>query len=67
IRGQSVTIRYLQSGAHGQGKIQIEASEVERIKGLMRVVPQKAIQRRPHLHSDRVPGITVPLGHPDPG
>jgi hypothetical protein len=67
IRGQRVTIRYFQSGANGQGKIQIESREVDRLRELMRVVPQRAIQRRPHLHSDRFPGITVPLGRPDPG
>jgi hypothetical protein len=64
IRGQRVTIRYFQSGPSGQGKIQIEACEVERIKELMRVVPQQVIPRRPQLRSDQFPGITVPLGRP---
>jgi hypothetical protein len=64
IRGQPVTIRYYQSGAAGQGRIRIEPSEVERIRELMRVLPQKAIPRRPQLHSDSFPGIVVPLGRP---
>lgn len=64
IRGQPVTIRYYQGGARGQGRIRIESSEVERLKELMRVVPQKAIPRRPHLRSEEFPGITVPLGRP---
>jgi hypothetical protein len=65
IRGQSVSIRYLQSGAKGQGKIQIESSEIDRLRELMRVVPQRAIPRRHHLNSEQFPGITVPLGRPE--
>jgi hypothetical protein len=65
IRGQSVTIRYLQSGANGHGKIQIESSEIDRLRELMRVVPQKAIPRRHRPHSEQFPGITVPLGRPE--
>jgi hypothetical protein len=65
IRGQAVTIDYLQSGGRGQGKIQIEASEVDRIRDLMRVHPRRAATRRSPIQQDLFPGITVPLGHPD--
>jgi len=65
IRGQSVTVDYLQSGPQGQGRIRIEASEVERIKELMRVRPQCAPPRRPRVRRDTFPGITVPLGRPE--
>jgi hypothetical protein len=64
IRGQLVTIRYYQGGPSGQGRIRIEPCEVERIKELMRVVPQKAIPRRLQQRCDQFPGITVPLGRP---
>jgi len=42
IRGQRVSISYLQGGAKGQGRIWLEASEVERIRELMRVKPTSA-------------------------
>jgi hypothetical protein len=64
IRGQSVTIRYYQGGSQGQGRIKIEADEVERIKELMRVVPERATLCRPPLPRNGFPGITVPLGRP---
>jgi hypothetical protein len=65
IRGQPVTVDYLQGGPNGQGRIKIEAKEVERLKDLMRIRPQ-AIQspqrpRQPAIY----PGITVKLGRPD--
>jgi hypothetical protein len=64
IRGQPVTIDYLQGGAKGQGRIQIAAVEVERLKDLMRVRPRKLPSRRlPDPHSN-YPGITVKLGRP---
>ncbi len=64
ICGQRVTIRYYQGGPSGQGRIRIESSEVERLKELTRVVPQKSVSRRPHMHFEQFPGITVPLGRP---
>ena len=64
IRGQSVAVDYLQGGPQGQGRIRIEASEVERIKELMRVRPQRVPPRRPRVRRDAFPGITVPLGRP---
>lgn len=64
IRGQPVTIDYLQGGAQGQGRIRIEAGEAERLKGLMRVRPQPLLPRRPPIRQSTFPGITVPLGRP---
>lgn len=64
IRGQRVTIDYLQGGPRGQGRIRIEGREVERLKELMRVKPQVApVRRSPTSRS--FPGITVKLGRPD--
>jgi hypothetical protein len=65
IRGQSVTINYFQGGPQGQGRIRIEAAEVERIKELMRVRPQQAPTRRLPIRHDTFPGITVKLGRPN--
>ncbi len=64
LRGQPVTVNYLQGGARGQGRIRIEASEVERLKQLMRVVPQHHVPRRPIIQPQNYPGINVPLGRP---
>ncbi|NJS14424.1 MAG: hypothetical protein HC788_07160 [Sphingopyxis sp.] len=36
IRGQPVTVNYLQGGPKGQGRIRIEAEEVERLKAAIR-------------------------------
>jgi len=65
IRGQAVTIDYLQGGPHGQGRIKIEAKEIERIRELMRVHPQHDKPARRPLLRQAFPGITVPLGRPD--
>ena len=64
IRGQAVTVNYFQGGPRGQGRIRIEASEIERLKELMRVVPQAYVLRRPPVRVMNFPGITVPLGRP---
>lgn len=64
VRGQPVTIDYLQGGPKGQGRIQIEVAEIERLKQLMRVRPQPAVPRRPPVRPHLFPGITVPLGRP---
>ena len=64
IRGHRVAINYLQGGARGQGRIRIEAREVERLRELMRVRPQSVpVQRRAPLPRSW-PGINVPLGRP---
>jgi transposase-like protein len=64
IRGQQVTIDYFQGGAKGQGRIQIPASEVERIRELMRVQTCSCLPRKPPVKNANYPGITVPLGRP---
>lgn len=64
IRGAQVTIDYLQSGPRGEGKISIEAVEVERIKQTLRVVSQHRLLPRRVKPPQNYPGITVPLGRP---
>ena len=64
IRGQPLTIDYLQGGPRGQGRIKITADEVERIKERMRVRPQRSLERSHPSSSDRFPGIIVKLGRP---
>ena len=64
LRGQPFTINYLQGGAQGQGRIQIEAAEIERLKDAMRVRPQSQPKRRLPSVPQSYPGITVPLGRP---
>jgi len=65
IRGNPVTVNYFQGGPSGQGRIQIESSEIERLRELMRVTPQAYVPRRPPVRPTAFPGITVPLGRPD--
>ncbi len=64
LRGQPVTIEYFQGGARGQGRIKIEAREVERLKQLMRVLPTPQRPRQPATGERSFPGITVKLGRP---
>lgn len=64
IRGRQVTVSYFQGGPQGQGRIRIEAAEVERILELMKVVPAVAVPRRASRRTVCFPGITVPLGRP---
>lgn len=65
LRGQQVTIDYFQGGAQGQGRIRIEAREVERLKDCLRVRPQRLLPRRIPARRESFPGITVKLGRPD--
>ena len=65
IRGQSVSVDYFQGGSRGEGKIQIEVAEVERIKDLMRVKPKLAPRQRTVSRHPRLPHIRGPLGRPD--
>lgn len=65
IRGQPYTIDYLQGGARGQGRIQIEDTEIVRLKEAMRVRPQSIRCRQRPQQFQHFPGITVPLGRPD--
>jgi hypothetical protein len=64
IRGASVTIDYFQTGPRGQGRIHLEAREVERLKSLFRIRPQKPIPRREPVRRAQFPGIFVELGRP---
>lgn len=65
VRGQPYTIEYYQGGARGQGRIQIEATEIERLREAMRVRPQSIRCRQRPQRVQHFPGITVPLGRPD--
>ena len=65
LRGRPFVIDYLQGGPRGQGRIQIEAAEIERLQEAMRVRPQPRLQRRAPTKPQIYPGITVPLGRPD--
>lgn len=65
LRGQSFSIDYLQGGARGQGRIQIEETEIERLIEAMRVHPQSRPKRCLPIKLQNYPGITVPLGRPD--
>ena len=65
VRGQPVTIDYLQGGPKGQGRIKIEAGELERLKDLQRVRPRLVEKRRPPKRREQYPGIYVELGDPD--
>lgn len=64
IRGQRVTIDFFQGGAQGQGRIRLEACEVDRLRELMRVRPQRVFIRPPPVKQTHFPGIHVPLGRP---
>lgn len=64
IRGEQVTIDYLQAGPSGQGRIRISDTEVQRLLELMRVKPKRIVIRRPPIKQTQFPGITVPLGRP---
>jgi len=65
LRGQDFTIEYFQSGAKGQGRIQIAESEIQRILEAMKVRPKRLVPRRRTRSTMHFPGITVPLGVPD--
>ncbi|MFO1045410.1 MAG: DNA-binding protein [Planctomycetaceae bacterium] len=65
IRGRPFTITYFQGGARGQGRIQIEPSEIERLREAMRVRPLSIHNRQCPQRAQHFPGITVPLGRPD--
>ena len=65
VRGRTFSINYFQGGSRGQGRIQIEASEIARLKEAMRVHPQQVPKRRQPAKQQQYPGITVPLGCPD--
>lgn len=64
IRGRRVTVDYLQGGGRGQGRIRIEASEVQRLREIMRVRPHAVVVRTSPVKQLQWPGINVPLGRP---
>lgn len=64
IRGQPATIDYFQGGRRGQGRIRVDAAEIERLQELMRVRPRPVRPRRPPARREHYPGIYVPLGDP---
>lgn len=65
LQGQPITINYYQGGSQGQGRIQIEVGEIERLKEAMRVHAQKTTTRRSPTKAQHFPGIVVALGRPD--
>jgi hypothetical protein len=65
LHGQPVTIAHLQSGARGQGRINFESQEIDRLKELMRVHPRSIPQRQPLIRQTQFPGISVKLGRPE--
>lgn len=65
LRGHAVVIEYFQGGPRGQGRIRLEAQEIDRLKNLMRVRPRQVPPRRPPARREVFPGITVELGRPD--
>ncbi|MFC1597784.1 helix-turn-helix transcriptional regulator [Planctomycetota bacterium] len=62
LRGQPVAIDHFRTGAKGQGPIQFEAKEIQRLRELMRVRPHALHQRRPPKQRRHFPGIYVELG-----
>ena len=64
IRGKSTTIAYSQSGAKGQGRILIDAAEVERLLQLMMVAPRVKAPRQTRQRPADLRHITTQLGKP---
>ncbi|HWB00217.1 MAG TPA: DNA-binding protein [Pirellulales bacterium] len=64
LRGENVTVHFYQTGRKGQGRISIPASEVERLRGYLQVVPPRAPIRQSPVRRLSFPGIDVPLGRP---
>jgi hypothetical protein len=65
LRGLPVTIEYFQGGARGQGKIMLEAKEIERLLALMRVRPRPVSRRKLPTRKPTLQHITTKLGRPD--
>lgn len=64
LRGRRFELAFRQTGAAGQGRILIEAGEIERLQDHLLVRPQLVIERRPRTPTREFPGIHVPLGRP---
>lgn len=65
IRGQAVSIDYYQGGGKGQGRIKIEAEEIERLLSLMRVAPMPAQKLIRPTKKQPLRYINVKLGRPE--
>ena len=65
LRARGVTINYFQGGAHGQGRIMIEANEIQRLLALMRVKPKPHSKRNPPTRKPALQHITTKLGRPE--
>ena len=64
LRGQLVTINYLQGGRRGQGRIKIERTEVDRLMELMRVNPKLTRVRVAPRPKAALRHISAKLGRP---
>ena len=64
LRGQAVTIDYLQGGRRGQGRIKIKRTEVDRLLELMRVKPKLTRTRVVPRPKAALTHITAKLGRP---
>ncbi|MBA4020254.1 MAG: molybdenum-pterin-binding protein [Pirellula sp.] len=64
LGGRPFDLTFRQTGAAGQGRILLEAAEVERLREHLLVRPRTFVERRPRLPTRSFPGIHVPLGKP---
>ena len=65
ISGVAVSINYYQTGRNGQGRIQIEAKEIERLLSLMKVAPHSKRPLRTTRKKASLTHITATLGRPE--
>src|SRR5437763_1715334 len=66
LRGRPVTVGYLQGGPRGQGRIRVEAGEVERLRDLLDGATRPAVPvARQQAVRERVPAAVagVPAAH----
>ena len=64
LRGQHVTIEYLQGGPRGPDRIRIHACEVKTLNELILVSPREMPRPRRPARRDMFREISVPLGRP---
>lgn len=64
LGGRPFDLTFRQTGAAGQGRILLEAAEVERLREHLLVRPRTFVERRPRLPTRSFPGIHVRLGKP---
>ena len=65
LRGEPVTIAYLQTGPKGQGRIKIYRKEVDRLLDLMVARPKPGPRRRTLRSKPSLQHITARLGRPE--